>query len=232
MKIRNIILIIILIPEFIALIIFHIKYIKQFSFQDFMSTLKEKVYLKSQEDSEEIISSFESIFGRYYDNAGLGFAIHILISLFILIIAIIELTSLTICQLINKFICCKKCCSIFLPIHCFLDMIIYLVFAFSAKYKINLENDKIYSFDDDFNKEIKENLDLMYNRKIYLIACVLVAIIGIIGQFFIIILNIKEYNNISNKNNVIMGQAQIFISSENFRKVNNIETNEKPNKSN
>ena len=71
----------------------------------------------------------------------------------------------------------------------------------------------------------------MYNRKIYLIVCVLVAIIGIIGQFFIIILNIKEYNNISNNNNVIMGQAQIFISSENFRKVNNIETNEKPNKS-
>ena len=76
-------------------------------------------------------------------------------------------------------------------------MIIFLQFAISAKSEINLEKEKIYSFDEEFNKEIEKNLNFMRKRKIYLIVCVLVAILGIIGQFIIVILNfIDNYKKI------------------------------------
>ena len=223
-KIKNIILIALLIPIFIALIIFHVKFLAKFEYKEFMSTLKDKAYEKNQRNANDIIEPFEEVFGKYYDNAGLLFAFYIITSYCVLIITIIELIILVIIQLQQNCCgCCRKCCSIFFPIHCLLNMIIYLVFAFGEKSEINLEKDKIYSFDEEFNKEIKQNLDFMKSRKIYLIVCVFVAILGIIGQLVIVILNFfDEYYN----NNYTTAQPQIVYNVENFKQVNNINSNE------
>ena len=99
-------------------------------------------------------------------------------------------------------------------------MIIYLAFAFDEKSEINLEKDKIYSFDEEFNKEIKKNLDFMKSRKIFLVVCVFVAILGIIGKFIIIILNLIDDYKKKKK------RPQIVYNVENFKQVNNLDSNE------
>ena len=216
MKIKNIILIVLLIPIFIALIIFNIKFVAKFQFKDFMHTLENKVYeRKNEKNIDGIIDSFEEIFCRYSDSSGLMHTIYIMTSFAVLIITIIELIILVIIQLKKVCCgCCKKCCSIFLPIHCLFNMIIYVSFAFTEKSEINLEKDKIYIFDDEFNKEIEKNLDFMKRRKIYLIVCVFVAIIGIIGEFVIVILNLID----DCKNNKNKPQVEYV---ENSKEVNN-----------
>ena len=216
-KIKNIILIALLIPIFIAIILFHVKFLAKFEYKEFMSTLQDKVYERNETNYNEIIEPFEQIFSRYYDNAGLWFAFYIITSYSVLIVTMIELIILVIIQFPKNCCgCCKKCCSIYFPINCLLNMIIYLAFAFNEKSEIDLEKDKVYSFDEEFNKEIKKNLDFMKSRKIYLIVCVFVAIIGIVGQLVIVILNMFEdyYNN---NNNYITPQPQIAYNIDNFK---------------
>ena len=223
-KIKNIILIALLIPIFIAIILFHIKFLAKFEYKEFMSTLKDKLYDRNETNANDIIEPFEKIFGRYYDNAGLWFAFYIITSYSVLIVTIVELIILVIIQFPKTCCgCCKKCCCIYFPINCLLNMIIYIAFAFDQKSEINLEKDQIYSFDDEFNKEVKKNLDFMKSRKIYLIVCVFVALLGIIGQLVVVILNLfDDYYN----NNYITTQPQIVYNMENFKQVNNIDSNE------
>ena len=46
----------------------------------------------------------------------------------------------------------------------------YLLFAHYAKSKIDLTDEEIYQFDDNFNQKTKKNLKLMKTRRIILIA--------------------------------------------------------------
>ena len=225
-KIKNILLIALLIPIFIAIILFQVKFVAKFEYKEFMSTLENKVYERNETNPNDIIEPFEDIFGKYYDNAGLWIAFYIITSYSVLIVTIVELIILVIIQLQKNCCacCCKKCCSIYFIIHSLLNMIIYLAFAFDEKSEINLEKDKIYSFDEEFNKEIKKNLDFMKSRKIFLVVCVFVAILGIIGELVIVILNMLDdyYNN----NNYTTAQPKIVYNVENFKQVNNLDSNE------
>ena len=122
MKIINIILLAILILEIVALILFHIKYIAQFNFRNFMSTLYDKMNLTEEYELREEYEhrekykkyeKYEAVFNKYYDNASLGFAISTATSLFVMILTIIALIFLVIWQFCGKCKNCKKCCDFF-----------------------------------------------------------------------------------------------------------------------
>ena len=120
-------------------------------------------------------------------------------------------------------------------------MICYLGLTFDEKTEINLEKDQIYIFDEEFNKEIKKNLDFMKRRKIFLIVCSVVATLGIIGEFVIVILNMIDVcckknkkntkTNNKNNNNDINGIPEIVVYTvENSNHTNNVDSNNETDK--
>ena len=221
MKYTNIILIIASAPIIVAVILFHIKFASKYDFEKFMQTLKNKFYDRNMTDYPEskIISPFEEVFGRYYDNGGLTIAFYTLMSLFIVIITIIELIFLIIFQLASCGCCCKKCCSFFLPIHSLVNMIIFIFLAFDAKYEVNIEDDILINiFGNEFFKEIQNNLDYMKNRKIILIVCAFVAFIALFVQLVMVIIN--HINEKKERNNNFNMQPQVVYSAENFESAN------------
>ena len=201
MIILKIILIIILLIEIAALILFQINYEIQFSFSGFMSNLDEELFLKfgDSQKYDHIFIEFEKVFGHYYDNAALGHGFSILFSLITILFTLVSLTILIIWQFCNKCKKCKKCFNIYFPIYSLINMALIIIAFSGDNNKINLPDDEIYIFGDTFNKEIKKNLDIIYKRKIYLIVCVSVTVAGIISQFIIIlIVNIYENKNDNN----------------------------------
>ena len=243
MKYTSIILIIISLVIVTSIIIFHIKFTAKYSFDHFMHTLKNKIYEKEQQNEErnetdyfsyQNLEKMEEVFGRYSDTSGLEVALYSLMSLFILIITIIEIVFLLIVQLPKCLCFCKNCCSFFSPIHILLDMLIYLILAFREKYKVNIEEEEIYIFDEEFNKEIRKNLDFMKKRKIYLIVCALFAFIGILVQLGMVILNyIKERKSRNNNYvNNFNGQPQMVYSTDNTQRKNDININNNYNYNN
>ena len=237
MKWTNVILIVTSIIIVASIIIFHIKFTDKFSFDNFMHTLENKIYnIQSTNETNkypsELLDAFEEVFGRYTDSSGLLIAFYILMSLFILIITIVEIIILL------KFQFCKcgcrcniNCCSLFFPTHSLLNMIIYIVLAFGEKHKVNLEEKNIYVFDDDFNKEIRKNIDFMKTRKIYIIVCSFVAFIGIAVQLAMVIINyIKEKKrrkgmNNNNHLNSFNAQPQMVYSEDTSQQNHNVNDN-------
>ena len=177
-----------------SLIIFHFNNITAYNFRSFMEKLENKLISKEKEGEidektkETIIEEFEKVFGHYYDNAQLGFAIVIIISFCVMFCTIIAMFISVIWQFCNKCFDFRVCC-IIVPIYCLLNMLIYFGFASNSEYKVNVSEKYLNMYDDEFNKEIKNNLDFMYKRKITLFVCVFVAVFGIIAQ---LIITIKE----------------------------------------
>ena len=191
----NIISIFILFIIIISLIIFHFKYIAQFDFRVFMEELERQVNSKKEIDLDTknlIMDAFEKLFNRYFDNAILEFTMYKFTSFFVMFFTIIAMFISTIWQFCNNCIKCKNYCIIILPIYSLANMIIYFMFAFGSEYKINLSEKYLNIYTDELNEEIRKNLDYMFYRKIYLIACVFFAGFGIIGQLVITIIGTKN----------------------------------------
>ena len=236
MKYTNIILIISTIPIIAAIILFHIKFISKYNFKDFMITLESKYDRRENTDyrvSVDVVSSFREVFGHYHDNGGITIAFYTLLSLSIVIITIIELIFLLIFQLVSCKCrcCCIKCCSFCSPIHCLVNMTIFIYLAFAAKYKVNIEDNILINiFGNEFFKEIKKNLDYMKSRKIILIVCAFVAFIALCVQLAMVMINhINEKKERNNNNNNT--KPQITIVTENFQK-DNLNTTEILNNNN
>ena len=66
------------------------------------------------------------------------------------------------CQF-SQYAFLTKLFSVFLLFHAFVNILIYLVYSFLAKYKVNLKSSEIYAFDNEFNIEIKKQLNFMIN---------------------------------------------------------------------
>ena len=102
------------------------------------------------------------------------------------------------------------------------------------KNKVNLTNQEIYIFDDEFNKEVKNNLKKMYYRKIYMILFSIIVSIGSLIQFILIVLDIKLTYQMKglniNKNNNDIKEEEITVQQENKKQNNNL--NKKDNKDN
>ena len=232
MRYRNVILIVLLIPIYAAIILYFFKFVTKFKFNDFMSTLEYKLYenkIKPNEtNADEIITEFSKVFFDYSGNNWFSILILKLGALIILILTAIELLLLVIIQLKRTCCgCCKETFSFIFTIHSLFDMLIYFVFSFDPV-EINLEEDQIYSFDEEFNKEIKNNLDFMKKRRIYLIVCSSVAILGVIAQLVIVILNMRQDCCYKNKNNDI--PEIVVYTAENTNQANNVNSNNETDK--
>ena len=59
-----------------------------------------------------------------------------------------------------------------------------------TKYKVNLTKEQIYMYDSEFNKEIEEKLDMMFERKIYMLVFSIFLTLSVITQITLIIIDI------------------------------------------
>ena len=188
-EILNLIIKIICIFEIILLVIYHFLYMSEFDFKDFMEKLYEKLKEFSNYD-DQYYQAFEDLFNRYYDSTGLFFMVNFLKSLAIFVAISLLLFFMFLLQI--KCFCkqndyLRYILSIISLILCFGVAFSYLIIAFNLKYTIKLKEDEIYIFDNDFNNEIKENIDYMYNRRIYMIVSVFFAQFFMICQIVLII---------------------------------------------
>ena len=93
----------------------------------------------------------------------------------------------------------------------------FLIDSFRIKNEVNFTDDEIYIFDSSFNNEIKEKLQIMYDRKIYMIIFGFVAIIGEISQFALIIVDLVKFKknlNVENNNNINEQHVAVFQETE------------------
>jgi len=151
-----------------------------------------------------MFTTFESAFGGYYDNAMLNWGLKYIAIYSIMVLTFVALIILVICQLRGKRTKCKMVWELIILVYCFINMALYVYGAFNAKYKINIPDNKIYIYDDEFNKEIKDNLYNMYKRKICLIVFSIIAISGFIAQIIYTIFNgnkVKEPKKSQQNNN-------------------------------
>ena len=113
-------------------------------------------------------------------------------------------------------------------------MIYLTVISFLIQNKVNLTKQEIYIFDDEFNKEVKNNLKKMYYRKIYMMLYSIIVSIGSLIQFILIVLDIKLTYQMKglniNKNNNDIKEEEITVQQENKRQNNNL--NKEGNKDN
>lgn len=182
--------------EFIPLIIYFFRYIEEYSYRTLMDHLGDELG-KTDLDSKEkdrIRYAFEAVFHRYSDSTGVGslglafvsFAINTVI--FALIIVMLILQCHCVCK---KDIVIKTIWSIIMLVIAFAIAIIYDVSGFNVKYIIDLRDDEIYRFSDQFNQEIKKNLDDVYNRRKDMITCAFLVQSVMIIQIVLIILKCK-----------------------------------------
>lgn len=177
----NIILFVILIFEICFLILYYIKFKEQYKFNNFMSTI---CY-----EHDDLCYALEEVFNHYSDTSGLGQAFECLGILFFMAIIILAVIIVLILKYFVKYSRTKLVCQIILLLFSLLVTgLIYFRNGIEAKYKVDISDDKIYIFDDEFNKEIKNNFDFMFKRKIYLVVYSIAIAVGIIAHIIIILI--------------------------------------------
>ena len=182
--------------EFIPLIIFFFNYITEYGYSGFMKDFNENLGKLDfdYKEKDRIRSAFEALFHRYTDStgiSGLGLALKsfaINTAIFALIIVMLILQCHCVCK---KDIFMKTIWSIIMLVIAFAIAIIYDVYGFDAKYTIDLSDDEIYIFDDEFNQEIRKNLDYVYSRRKNMITCAFLVQSVMIIQIVLIILKCK-----------------------------------------
>ena len=225
MRVILLILFILLIAELVVLYFFLKKRMDKYD-SLFVSKLHNKMIEYVHYLNTYIFNEFEELFVKY-KNVGefLGEALksifnYVAIAAFLLIGVLLQT-----CR-----DCLKVCRGVFSLIFltlCFGAMVKYLVESIMTKYKVNLTDEQIYMYDTEFNKEIKEKLDMMFERKIYMLAFSIFLTLSVIAQYILIIVDIilfkKKNNYINNNNNT---QPQIGVYQESEREANNYRNNE------
>ena len=207
MKIYQIIITLVLTIEIVALIIFHAQYISQFKFKEFMAELQVKENLQNKTIDANTLIEFRHLFNSYFEDSISGYNAKIFGSFWIMFSTIILIASLSVFQACKTEIFFNKSwCTYSIPVYSLLCMIAYILIAFFSQDKLNLSDDKIYLYDDEFNNKIKNNLYFMAKRKLYLIICSLVGIFGIIVISVIAIVRHKEGYKYNLKNMPILNQ--------------------------
>ena len=100
---------------------------------------------------------------------------------------------------------------------CFIISLFSLIESIKTKYKVDLSDNQIYVYDIEFNKKIKEKLNMMYERKIYMLAFSIFLTLSIIVQITLIIIDIQLFEKKKNKindNNNNNTQPQIGVYQE------------------
>ena len=215
MRIILLLLFIILCIVIAAIILYLYKFHLAYEFGSFMSQLEYKLRLKYGDNHYlHFYEEYQSVFGKYRDLYGLE-------NIFLYFFTAIEIAILILSILLQT---CKTCCkicrgvfSLLLLFICIVYRIMFLIDSFRIKNEVNFTDDEIYIFDSSFNNEIKEKLQIMYDRKIYMIIFGFVAIIGEISQFALIIVDLVKFKknlNVENNNNINEQHVAVFQETE------------------
>ena len=215
MRIILLLLFIILCIVIAAIILYLYKFHLAYEFGSFMSQLEYKLRLKYGDNHYlHFYEEYQSVFGKYRDLYGLE-------NIFLYFFTAIEIAILILSILLQT---CKTCCkicrgvfSLLLLFICIVYRMMFLIGSFRIKNEVNFTDDEIYIFDSSFNNEIKEKLQIMYDRKIYMIIFCFVAIIGKISQFALIIVDLVKFKknlNVENNNNINEQHVAVFQETE------------------
>jgi hypothetical protein len=198
----------------------------------FIYELHAEMILKYNHIITDIFKEFEEVFGKY-EEVESGNKVHsqataaYIVSLLLMIIVDVILLIGIVLQTCRE--CLKICRGVFSLIFLIISailFIIYLIESIITKYKINFPDSQIYVYDEKFNKKIKNNLDMMFERKIYMLCFSIYLTLSVIAQIIIIIIDIhlfkKKEKNINNNN----AQPQITVYQETEREANNNQNTE------
>ena len=181
MKIYQLIITLILTIEIAALIIFHSQYISQFEYKEFMEELQIKENLQNKTIDANTLIEFRHLFNSYFEDSIAGYNAKIFGSFWLMFSTIILVALLSVFETCKTEAFFNKLwCAYLIPAYSLLSVIAYILIAFFSQDKLSLSDDKIYLYDDEFNSEIKNNLDFMAKRKLFLIISSLVSLCGII----------------------------------------------------
>lgn len=229
MRVILLILFILLIGQIVVNMYFYDKKLDKYD-KPFMEELNRKMIEKYNFIIPEIFEEFEELFEKYDEERwgqGLGVAI---ISLFFIMFPCDAF--LLIGVLLQTCRDCLKICrgvfSLVLLSLCFIISLFSLIESIKTKYKVDLSDNQIYVYDIEFNKKIKEKLNMMYERKIYMLAFSIFLTLSIIVQITLIIIDIQLFEKKKNKindNNNNNTQPQIGVYQESERVINNIQNN-------
>ena len=225
MRIILLLLSILLCINLVSLILYHIKHDLIYKNKDFRIMLNEKIELEPKYNPKyKYQNEFNSVFGNSFSPDATEFFPFLLCLVFSIIAVLLQL--------------CKTCWKIgrsIISLILITPFFFYAYYAlntsFKAKNKLNLVDEEIYVFDDEFNSELKEKLKTMYERKIYMITCSLIFSIGIFVQFILILIDIEIWysNEEKDNNNNVLGQ-DVVVYQETDRQRNNLEVTENTKK--
>jgi len=225
MRVILLILFILLIAELVVFAFFLDKRNKKYD-DIFVEKLRKKMIEYLHYVNEPIFNEFENLFVKYREKEsgkidfGEGFG-----EFFVSFFNYIGFAAFLLVGVLLQTCCdCLKVCrgvfSLLLLILSLGSMIRYLVESIMTKYKVNLTKEQIYMYDSEFNKEIEEKLDMMFERKIYMLVFSIFLTLSVITQITLIIIDIilfkKKKNNINMSNNT---QPQIAANQESEREL-------------
>jgi len=214
MRVPLLLLVIFLCTNLVSVILYYWKYDLIYSNGDFKNTLKQKIESNiTSEYRYDLEREYNSVLGK--DNRGLELLLLLSGIIFAIIAVLLQI--------------CKTCWKIGRLVISLLLITICLFFAyfsldnsFKVKNKVNLTDEEIYVFDEEFNNELKEQLNIMYERKNYLIICGIIFTVGLFAQYIIILIDIEIWysNEEKNENNNTLGQ-DVVVYQETDRQRNN-----------
>jgi len=226
MSVILLILFILLIAEFVVFAFFLKKRIVKYD-QNFIRKLYDKMIEYVHYPYPDIFNEFEKLFVKYrekvsgkidlgedFGQAFVSIFNYCAFAAFVLIGVLLQT-----CRDCLKV--CRGVFSLILLSLYFGSMVKYLVESIMTKYKVNLSDSQIYMYDSEFNKEIREKLDMMFERKIYMLVFSIFLTLSAITQITLIIIDIilfkKKKNIMNNINNT---QPQIAANQESEREFN------------
>jgi len=226
MRVILLILFILLIAEFVVFAFFLKKRIVKYD-QNFIRKLHDKMIEYVHYPYPDIFNEFEKLFVKYrekvsgkidlgedFGQAFVSIFNYCAFAAFVLIGVLLQT-----CRDCLKV--CRGVFSLILLSLYFGSMVKYLVESIMTKYKVNLSDSQIYMYDSEFNKEIREKLDMMFERKIYMLVFSIFLTLSAITQITLIIIDIilfkKKKNIMNNINNT---QPQIAANQESEREFN------------
>ena len=233
MRVILLILFILLIGQLVVNFFFVIKKMGKYD-QTFIKDLHDKMIEKYNFIIPDIFKEFEELFEKLAPKpeGGWGIAFGGIIAQVIISIFIMGITSgfLLIGVLLQTCRDCMKICrgefSLILLSFCVIVAILALIESILTKYKLNLSDSQIYLYDIEFNKEIKEKLNMMVERKIYMLVFSIYLTLSVITQYTLIIIDIQLFKKKNNNNNIDNTQPQIAVNQESEREINNNQVNE------
>ena len=232
MRVILLILFILLIGQLLVNYFLIFKNVDKYQIQ-FIEKLHGKMIEKYNFIIQDIFQEFEELFEEYKERTESQNINQAAVQTVILILFMIASDAfLLIGVLLQTCRDCMKICrgvfSLIFLTFCGFLFIIYLSESITTKYKINFPDSRIYIYDEEFNKEIKEKLNMMVERKIYMLAFSIYLTLSLLAQYILIIVDIHLFKKKkkSNNNNINNTQPQMGVYLESEKEANNNQNNE------